>query len=212
MPSPSCRAVLTATALLAGATMPAAAQPAQSDSATGPSAAPERVTGPVSVEQPPRSPRSLIIERPGAPPVVVSRDRVLEVSGANLVVVDETPRGTRLTVQNDVLFDFDRAELKPEAEAALKRVAALIRDRHPRAAVIVGHTDAVGSDGYNRTLSERRARAVEQWLAKEGGTGLPPLRTEGRGEREPVAPNEVDGKDNSEGRQRNRRVEVLLER
>ena len=209
---PGCRAMLTGIALLTSVALPLAAQQVPPDSTTGPSAAPERATGPVTVDQPPPSPRSLVIERPGAPPIVVSRDRVLEVSGANLVVVDETPRGTRLTVQNDVLFDFDRAELKPEAEAALKRVAALIRDRHPRAAVVVGHTDAVGSQGYNQTLSERRARAVEEWLAKEGGTGLPPLRTEGRGEREPVAPNEVNGKDNAEGRQRNRRVEVLLER
>jgi outer membrane protein OmpA-like peptidoglycan-associated protein len=52
---------------------------------------------------------------------------------------------------------------------------------------------------------------VEQWLARQGG-GLPPLSVEGHGEREPVAPNTVDGKDNPDGRQQNRRVEILLQR
>jgi flagellar motor protein MotB len=53
---------------------------------------------------------------------------------------------------------------------------------------------------------------VRDWIATHGGGGLPPLSVEGKGEREPVAPNSVDGRDNPEGRQRNRRVEVLLER
>jgi outer membrane protein OmpA-like peptidoglycan-associated protein len=171
----------------------------------------ERATGTVTIQQPPPEPRSTIIERPGAPPVEVPRDRALEVSGANVVVIDETPRGTRLTVQNDVLFDFDKAELRPAATEALRRVASLIRDRRPRAVRIVGHTDSIGSDAYNLRLSERRAEAVERWLESDGA-GLPPIRTEGRGEADPVAPNTVDGRDNPEGRQKNRRVEVLLER
>lgn len=172
----------------------------------------ERATGTVTVEQPPPEPRSVIIERPGAPPLEVPRDRALDVTGANVVMVDETPRGTRLTVQNDVLFDFDRAELRPEASEALGRVADIIRQRHPGAVRIVGHTDSVGSDSYNIGLSQRRAREVEQWLATQAGGGLPPMQVEGRGEAEPVAPNTVDGRDNPEGRQKNRRVEVLLER
>lgn len=207
---------LAGTSILLGAALvasaPAFAQPrtAERDPALRP--VQERATGTVTIERPPPEPRGVIIERPGAAPVVVPRDRALDVRGANLVVVEETPRGTRLTVQNDVLFDFDRAELRPEAREALERVADLIRDRHPQAVRIIGHTDAIGTDAYNQELSERRARAVEAWLAGEGGGGLPPMRTEGRGESQPVAPNTVNGQDNPEGRQRNRRVEVLLER
>jgi outer membrane protein OmpA-like peptidoglycan-associated protein len=175
-----------------------------------PLAAQERATGSVTIGQPPQ-PRG-IIERPGALPVEVPRDRALQITGTNLVIVDETPRGTRLTVQNDVLFDFDSAELRPEAAEALRRVAALIRDRHPRTVRIIGHTDSVGAEDDNLQLSERRAQAVERWLAAEGGTRLPQMRTEGRGEAEPVAPNTTQEGDNPEGRQKNRRVEVLLER
>jgi outer membrane protein OmpA-like peptidoglycan-associated protein len=136
----------------------------------------------------------------------------VDVRGANVVVIEETPQATRLTVRNDVLFDFDKAELRPEAAEALGRVAEIIRQRSPRAVRIVGHTDSVGSDAYNQGLSERRARSVEQWLAGQGGA-LPPMQAEGRGESQPVAPNATpDGRDDPEGRQRNRRVEVLLER
>ncbi|MBX9701693.1 MAG: OmpA family protein [Acetobacteraceae bacterium] len=188
--------------------LPAAAQ----DSGSGRTTAQERVTGPVTIERPPPAAQGMIIERPGAPPVLVPRGSAVDVTGANLVVVDETPRGTRLTVQNDVLFEFDRAALRPEAELALRRVAQLIRDRHPRAVRIIGHTDAVGSEAYNQALSERRARAVEHWLASAGAASLPPLHIEGRGEREPVAPNEIGARDNPDGRQQNRRVEILLER
>jgi len=200
MPLPRPHRRLVGAALLLAAALPCAA------------AAQERATGTVTIDRPPPEPRGVIIERPGAAPVEVPRGQALDVRGANLVVVDETPRGTRLTVQNDVLFDFDKATLRPAAREALERVADLIRDRHPPSVRIIGYTDSIGSDAYNRDLSERRARAVEGWLASEGGSGLPPMRTEGRGENDPVAPNTVDGRDNPEGRQQNRRVEVLLER
>ncbi|WP_237217601.1 OmpA family protein [Falsiroseomonas oryziterrae] len=177
-----------------------------------PAAAQERATGAVTLEQPAPQPRGVIVEQDGRPLTgVVGPGGAVDIRGANVVVIEETPRATKLTVRNDVLFDFDRAELRPEAAEALQRVAELIRQRAPRAVRIVGHTDSVGSDSYNRTLSERRAASVERWLSANAA-GLPPLRAEGRGEAEPVAANEVDGRDNPEGRQRNRRVEVLLER
>jgi outer membrane protein OmpA-like peptidoglycan-associated protein len=172
----------------------------------------ERATGSVTIDQPAPRPRGFTIEQDGRPLTgTVAPGAAVDVRGANVVVVEETPRATKLTVRNDVLFDFDKAELRPEATEALTRVAEIIRQRAPRAVRIVGHTDSVGGDSYNQQLSERRARSVEQWLATQGG--LPPLQAEGRGEAEPVAPNTVDGgRDNPEGRQQNRRVEVLLER
>ena len=173
----------------------------------------EAATGTVTIEQPPPRPRGFTVEQDGRPLTGnVAPGAAVEISGANVVVVEETPQATRLTVRNDLLFDFDKAELRPEAEQALQRVAEIIRQRRPRAVRIVGHTDALGADDYNLALSERRARSVGQWLAAQAG-GLPPARAEGRGEAEPVAPNtQADGRDNPDGRQRNRRVEVLLER
>jgi outer membrane protein OmpA-like peptidoglycan-associated protein len=179
-----------------------------------PVAAQEAATGSVIVERPAPPPRGFTVERDGQPVTgTVGRGGAVDIQGANVVVVDEGPRTTRVTVRNDVLFDFDRAELRPEAAEALGRVAEIIRDRAPRAVRIVGHTDSIGSDAYNQALSERRARSVQEWLAGNGGGGLPPMRAEGRGESQPVAENTgSDGRDDPEGRQRNRRVEVLLER
>jgi outer membrane protein OmpA-like peptidoglycan-associated protein len=178
-----------------------------------PLSAQEAATGTTTIEQPPPRPRGFIVEQDGRPVTgPVGPGGAADISGANVVIVDETPQATRLTVRNDVLFDFDKADLRPEASEALGRVAEIIRQRSPRAVRIVGHTDSVGSDSYNQTLSERRAQSVERWLAANAGGGLPPMRSEGRGEGQPVAPNTVDGRDNPEGRQQNRRVEVLLER
>lgn len=191
-----------ATAMLAALLLPAV-----------PAAAQEAATGSVTIERP-APPRGFTVEQGGRPVTgTVGRGGAVDIQGANVVVVDEGPRTTRVTVRNDVLFDFDRAELRPEAAEALGRVAEIIRDRAPRAVRIVGHTDSIGSDAYNRTLSERRARSVQEWLASNGGGGLPQMQAEGRGESQPVAENTgSDGQDNPEGRQQNRRVEVLLER
>jgi outer membrane protein OmpA-like peptidoglycan-associated protein len=195
MPVPAWRAVLGAALLL-----PVHVAPAQ-----------EAATGNVTLEQPAPRPRGVTVEQDGRP-VTGTVGGAVDIRGANVVVIDEGPRTTRVTVRNDVLFDFDRAELRPEAAEALGRVAEIIRSRDPRAVRIVGHTDSVGSDAYNQALSERRARSVEQWLSTNAG-GLPPMRAEGRGEAEPIASNTGgDGRDDPEGRQRNRRVEVLLER
>jgi outer membrane protein OmpA-like peptidoglycan-associated protein len=177
-----------------------------------PLAAQERATGETTIERPAPPPRGVTVEQGGVPLTgTVAPGQAVEIRGANVVIVEDSPRVTRLTVPNDVLFDFDKAELRPEAADALGRVAEIIAQRRPRAVRIVGHTDSIGGDAYNRTLSERRARSVEQWLSAHM-QGLPPLQAIGRGESEPVAPNTQDGRDNPEGRQQNRRVEVLLDR
>ena len=172
----------------------------------------DRATGQVTIDQPPPEPKGAIVTTPDGRTVEVPRGGAFQVQGANVVVEKETPRGTTLTVQNDVLFDFDRAELKPQAAAPLGRVVDILRQRQPRALLVVGHTDSVGADATNDQLSVRRAEAVLGWIAEHGGASLPPGRFEGLGERAPVAPNSLGGRDNPDGRQQNRRVEVLLER
>jgi outer membrane protein OmpA-like peptidoglycan-associated protein len=115
----------------------------------------------------------------------------------------ETERGVVLTL-GDVLFDFNEASLKPGGERAAARLARFLREYPERRIRVEGHTDSVGSASYNRRLSERRAEAVKQAIV---GRGIEPSRivTEGYGEQYPVASN-----DNEAGRQRNRRVEVVI--
>ena len=110
----------------------------------------------------------------------------------------------------DVLFDFDQAQLRADAQPPLARAAELLRS-YPGAPVQVrGHTDARGSEAYNDALSMRRAEAVAAVLARDSGRQN--IDARGLGKRQPVAPNaRADGSDDPEGRQRNRRVEIVID-
>jgi outer membrane protein OmpA-like peptidoglycan-associated protein len=116
----------------------------------------------------------------------------------------QTERGLVVTV-GDVLFEVDRAELKPGARRSLDKLASALRDNPDFAVAIEGHTDSTGSHGYNMTLSERRAESVRNYLT---GSGIDPrrLRATGLGQDYPVASNE-----HAAGRQQNRRVEVVIQ-
>lgn len=116
--------------------------------------------------------------------------------------------GTSISVSDDVLFDFDKSELRPEANATLDSLAKVFSDLGVKGATIAGNTDSVGSASYNQTLSEKRAAAVAAALTGRGVTGK--LTAVGNGAGKPVAPNEVDGKDNPAGRQLNRRVDIVI--
>jgi outer membrane protein OmpA-like peptidoglycan-associated protein len=115
----------------------------------------------------------------------------------------------RLRVGSDFLFDFDRAEVRWEAAPTLDEIAARLA-AVKYAAMIEGHTDGKGSDAYNQTLSERRAIAIRATLVARG-LSTARLNIRGYGKTRPVADNEMpDGSDNPDGRQKNRRVEVVL--
>jgi outer membrane protein OmpA-like peptidoglycan-associated protein len=117
----------------------------------------------------------------------------------------------RFRLTADVLFDFDRAELRPQAEGVLRDVARQLRERGARVAIRVeGHTDGLGTDAYNDSLSLRRAEAVRGWLAGPGGLPRGAIEAQGFGRRQPAAPNaRPDGSDDPIGRQQNRRVEIV---
>lgn len=122
----------------------------------------------------------------------------------------QTDRGTMVSLPGDVTFDFDKATIRDSAKGTLDRLAELIQAGAAGAITIEGHTDAKGDDDYNRRLSEDRADAVKVYLVGKG-VDESRLRTIGLGEMRPVAPNaKPDGSDDEAGRQRNRRVEVLL--
>ncbi|MGV9599528.1 OmpA family protein [Streptosporangium sandarakinum] len=116
-----------------------------------------------------------------------------------------------VALRTDVLFAFDQATLSPKAASILRDVAQETRERADPAKPpikIEGHTDSKGEDAYNQRLSERRAKAVRDYLARMLGVDYT-YRATGKGEREPIAKNErPDGGDSPEGRARNRRVEI----
>lgn len=116
--------------------------------------------------------------------------------------------GTVITLSDSVLFDFDKSDLRPEASAILDALATAMEGAGAPGAIVTGHTDSIGDTGYNQSLSEARAEAVVDALEAAGVTSS--LTAEGRGETEPVAPNEVDGQDYPAGRQLNRRVEIII--
>jgi outer membrane protein OmpA-like peptidoglycan-associated protein len=125
--------------------------------------------------------------------------------------IKESATEVRIELAADVLFDFDKADIRPKAQDALKQAATIIRDRGKGAVRIEGHTDAKGSDAYNQQLSERRAQAVKAWFVDKEGLKKTSFRTQGFGAAKPVAPNtKPDGSDDPEGRQKNRRVEIVV--
>jgi OmpA-OmpF porin, OOP family len=129
------------------------------------------------------------------------------------VSTNESAHEVEVTLGADVLFDFDKASLKPAARSRIKEAVAQIRKSEPSRVEVVGYTDSKGSNAYNQQLSERRAAAVASALRSGLGGSAPTLQASGRGEADPVAPNtKKDGSDNPRGRAKNRRVTVRFER
>jgi outer membrane protein OmpA-like peptidoglycan-associated protein len=115
----------------------------------------------------------------------------------------QTDRGVVVTL-GDVLFDTGQATLKPGADLAVNRLATFLSSNPQTKVLIEGHTDSRGSEDYNIGLSERRARAVSTALESHG-ISADQIQTLGRGKAYPVASN-----DSPEGRQQNRRVEIVF--
>ncbi len=125
--------------------------------------------------------------------------------------VEESDTEIRVALSADVLFDFDSSDIKAEAAEALTQVAALLGEHRNQPVRIEGHTDSKGSDAYNQALSEDRALSVKEWLEEEADIDGSEFVIVGFGETKPVAPNEhPDGSDDPEGRQKNRRVEIVI--
>lgn len=131
------------------------------------------------------------------------------------IKVRQNDNKTIYNLPSDILFDFDKSDIRPSAEEALTQISASIAQRGaPNAQIkISGHTDAVGNDDYNLALSDRRAEAVAQWLVENVNIDASRLTTQGVGEAQPIAANtQPDGSDNPAGRQQNRRVEIIVPR
>lgn len=133
---------------------------------------------------------------------IATRAQQLE-SEVKELKMKETERGLVLSL-NNILFEVDKAELKPGAERTIAKVAGFLNEYPERSVSIEGFTDSTGAEEYNQTLSEERAAAVARGLIDEG-VAAERVDTQGFGESRPVAPN-----DTREGRQQNRRVEIVI--
>ncbi len=123
------------------------------------------------------------------------------VPGATVTRVGE---GMVVTFPSGVLFDFDKAALRPAAESNLGKLAESLQKYPGENVLVVGHTDNVGTASYNERLSRERAESAAAYLRQQG-VDAGRILTRGMGESDPVASNET-----ADGRQLNRRVELAL--
>lgn len=112
------------------------------------------------------------------------------------------PEQQKITLNADVLFDFDKSNLRPEGRQELDDVAQKMEGMELEVIIAIGHTDSIGTDEYNQKLSVRRAESVKSYLVGKG-VAADRIYTEGKGETQPIATNKT-----REGRQQNRRVEI----
>lgn len=138
--------------------------------------------------------------------VALGIDAVMKDLGAKV-----TDQEIRIELAADVMFDFDKYTLRPEAAATLQKVGRVVANYGEAPLLIEGHTDNKGTHPYNMNLSQKRADAVKKWLVDNATIKPARITTTGWGETKPVAPNrKPDGSDDPNGRQKNRRVELTL--
>jgi outer membrane protein OmpA-like peptidoglycan-associated protein len=143
----------------------------------------------------------------GAAGAVIGRQmdqKAEELAALENAEVERVGEGILVTFDSGILFDFDAAQLLPEARANLSELATSLQDMEDTELLIAGHTDAVGTDEYNFGLSERRAQAAADYIMTRGISGSR-INIVGLGETEPVGSN-----DTAAGRQENRRVEIAI--
>ena len=125
--------------------------------------------------------------------------------GADIDAIAAVGSALRFELSNNVLFDFDEFNLKPDARSALDALVRQLKELSIASMTIVGHTDSRGSDTYNQELSQRRATAVAQYLGGQSAELSGMVRAIGRGEMEPISENTTEL-----GRATNRRVEIIV--
>lgn len=127
----------------------------------------------------------------------------LRVATSEVDLYDRLARDGRVTTRG-ILFDVNSDVIRTESAPTLEEIGTMLREHRDLKIAIEGHTDSDGEDGFNQDLSERRAAAVKRHLVDEYGIEASRLETAGYGESRPVAPN-----DTTEGKQQNRRVELV---
>ena len=128
----------------------------------------------------------------------------LEEDLGKTATVERVGEGIKLTFNSQLLFDFGKTDLKDANKMDLQKFAETLKQYPDTDLLIVGHTDNVGSDSYNQSLSKKRANAVSSQLAYSGITKNR-LKVQGKGESQPTAANNTE-----ESRLQNRRVEIAI--
>ena len=166
------------------------------------------VTAPAPVSVP--APPARGVSAPETPPIS-NLDLVKAFTSRGLDAREEGD-GVVIYLPTVYLFAFDKAEVDSKARTQLQEIATLLAEPMlaGRRITVEGHADSVGSRTYNQQLSEARANAVMVVL-EEGGVAKDRLRSRAYGKDRPLEPNRVDGKDNPDGRARNRRVALVIE-
>ena len=125
-------------------------------------------------------------------------------AGTGVTVSQTADNRLMLNIPSDISFDTNRYDIKPDFRAVLEQFARSLQENAGTRITIIGHTDSTGSDAINNPLSVNRAASTRDYLTARGVSGTR-ISIDGRGSREPVAGNET-----SEGRARNRRVEIFV--
>lgn len=131
--------------------------------------------------------------------------------GWKAIKTQDLPCQKRFAVSGDTLFEFDKDTLTPQAVATLNLLVPELKKQASHPVTVEGHTDSIGTDEYNVMLSNHRATRVKNWLIDNNIFAKDAVKVMARGKRVPVAPNtNSDGSDNPQGRQLNRRVEIVI--
>jgi OmpA-OmpF porin, OOP family len=142
------------------------------------------------------------VPAPKPPPPPEPKPRAPEPEKPKPAPEKPKPVAEKVTFAADVLFDFDKAVIKPEGKSKLDDISNKAKGVNLEVVIAIGHADSVGSDAYNQRLSVRRAESVKAYLVSRG-IEANRVYTEGKGEKQPVADNKT-----ADGRAKNRRVEI----
>lgn len=124
---------------------------------------------------------------------------------------EKVPEGIRINVPETILFDFDKYNVRAQAKPTLAKINLLLRHYKNAQIFINGHTDNHGEDSYNLDLSQKRAAAVKYYFINVFKVQNTRMQTKGYGKNKPIYPNNnLDGSDNPLGREKNRRVELII--
>lgn len=134
----------------------------------------------------------------------LERNLAQERASEQLGITDVGGNTLKIGIAGDATFEVDRSEIQPQFKPTYTKIAGTLADYDKTVVHVVGHTDSTGPDAYNERLSRERAESVGRHLRDHGVDGNRIIYY-GQGERRPIASNET-----SEGRQRNRRVEIFL--
>ena len=161
--------------------------------------------------------KDLLIENDGKGKAIITlKEKTTEVEAKPLEKIEKFPRlkmvppvpsveanSLLITLDSGILFDVDKYDVRPEAERALASLATVLKEADVKVFEIDGHTDSDAGDKHNQILSENRANAVKNFFTSQGITAE--IRIKGYGKTRPIASN-----DTPEGKQKNRRVEIVI--